>query len=153
MKIEPAGQELFITRAFEAPCELVFKAWTDAKHMARWWGPKGYTNPLCELDVRPGGAILIHMQSPQGVVIPIKGTFEEIVAPERLVFYLSNFEDQAGAPQLEIRNTVRFEQQGSKTKVSLHALILKATPAVAASLAEMEEGWNQSLDRLVEALA
>ena len=149
-RIEGLGQELFITRIFDAPRELVFKVWTDPKHLACWWGPKAYTNPVCELDLRPGGAILIHMTSPDGVVIPTKGVFHEIVPPERLVFALTNFEDESGEPQLEVRNTITFEAQGNKTKLSLHAVVTKSTPAVALSLAGMEEGWNQSLDRLSE---
>jgi uncharacterized protein YndB with AHSA1/START domain len=61
-------RELVITRVFDAPRELVWKAWTDPKHVAQWRGPKDCTNPVCELDVRPGGAILIHMQVPDGAV-------------------------------------------------------------------------------------
>src|SRR5437016_584736 len=82
-------REVVITRIFDAPRELVFKAWTDPKHMAQWWSPKWFTNPVCELDVRPGGAILIHMAGPDGVVYPMKGVFQEIVAPQRLVFISS----------------------------------------------------------------
>jgi uncharacterized protein YndB with AHSA1/START domain len=151
---EPAGspREVFITRIFNAPRALVFKAWTDPKHLAQWWGPKGYTNPVCELDVRPGGAIRIHMRSPEGVVIPSNGIFNEITPPEQLVFTLTNFPDEAGQPQLEVHNTVTFAQEGQRTKVTLRAIITKSAPAVAASLAEMEAGWNQSLDRLSTSL-
>ncbi len=70
--------DLVMTREFDAPRELVFKAWTDAKQTAQWWGPKGFTNPVCELDVRVGGAIRIHMRAPDGVVYPMTGVFEEI---------------------------------------------------------------------------
>jgi len=69
-------QELVLTRVFDAPRELVFKAWTDPKHVAQWWGPHGFTNPVCELDLRPGGAILIHMRGPDGVVYPMTGTYQ-----------------------------------------------------------------------------
>ncbi len=75
-----------ITRTFDSPRELVFKAWTDPKHVTQWWGPHGFTNPVCELDVRPGGAIRIHMRGPDGTVYPMTGTFHEVVEPERLVF-------------------------------------------------------------------
>jgi uncharacterized protein YndB with AHSA1/START domain len=63
-----ADQELIITRVFDAPRKLVFKAWTDPKHVAQWWGPNGFTNPVCELDVRPGGAIRIDMHGPDGTI-------------------------------------------------------------------------------------
>ncbi len=78
-----AKREVLLTRIIDAPRELVFEEWTNPKHMAVWWGPKYFTNPVCEMDVRPGGAILIHMQGPDGVVYPMKGTFHEIVKPER----------------------------------------------------------------------
>jgi uncharacterized protein YndB with AHSA1/START domain len=56
-------RDLTISRVFDAPRGRVFKAWIDANHMAQWWGPQGFTNPVCELDVRPGGAIRIHMRT------------------------------------------------------------------------------------------
>jgi uncharacterized protein YndB with AHSA1/START domain len=59
-------QELVFTRVFDAPRELVFKAWTDPKQVAQWWGPRGFSNPVCELDLRPGGAIRIHMRGRGG---------------------------------------------------------------------------------------
>ena len=79
-------KEVTITRLFDAPRALVFKAWTDPKQLAQWWGPHGFTTPVCEVDVRPGGALLIHMRGPDGVVYPNKGVFHEIVEPDRLVF-------------------------------------------------------------------
>lgn len=58
-----AEREITITRMFDAPRAVVFRAWTDAGQLAQWWGPKGFTNPVCEIDVRVGGAIRIHMRS------------------------------------------------------------------------------------------
>lgn len=144
-------QELVITRVFDAPRALVFKAWTDPKHVAQWWGPHGFTNPVCELDVRPGGAIRIDMRGPDGVVYPVGGMFREIVEPERLValFVLKG----AGA-QLEVLNTVTFAEHDGKTKLTLHAIVVKsAGPEVAGALAGMEEGWRQSLDKFAGYLA
>lgn len=148
------NRELVITRIFDAPRELVFKAWTEPKHLAQWWGPKGFTNPVCELDLRPGGAILIHMTGPDGIVYPNKGIFHEVAPPERLVLTTSAFEDASGQPQLEVLNTITFAEmdKGSKTKLTLRAVVVKSAPAMAASLAGMEEGWNQSLDRLAQEL-
>jgi uncharacterized protein YndB with AHSA1/START domain len=79
-------REITITRVFAAPRALVFSAWTDARHLAQWWGPKGFTNPVCEFDARVGGAIRIHMRGPDGAVYPMKGEIRELLAPERLVF-------------------------------------------------------------------
>lgn len=147
-------QELIITRIINAPPELVFKAWTEPKHLAQWWGPKGFTNPVCELELRPGGSILIQMTAPDGVAYPTKGVVHEFIPPGRLVFTTSTFEDEEGRPQLEVLNTVTFSKlaDSNKTELTLQAVVVKSSPGVAASLAGMEEGWNQSLDRLVEEL-
>ena len=66
-------QELVLNSVFDDPRELVFKAWADPKCVAQWWRPRGFTNPVCELDVRPGGAIRIHMRGPDGTVYPMTG--------------------------------------------------------------------------------
>jgi uncharacterized protein YndB with AHSA1/START domain len=147
-----SDRELVITRVFDAPREHVFKAWTELRHVAQWWGPRGFTNPVCELDARPGGAILIHMRAPDGVVYPVKGVFNEVVEPERLVFTTSGYEDEGGNPQLVVRATVTFAEHDGKTKLTLHVVVVTSTPAVQKALDEMEEGWNQSLDKLAEYL-
>ncbi len=130
----------------------MFKAWTDPKQVAQWWGPNGFTNPVCELDVRPGGAIRIHMRGPDGVVYPMKGVYREIVKPERLVYTNYVFEDEEGKPQLEVLTTVTFEALGAKTKLTVQEKVVKSAPAVETAVAGMEEGMNQSLDRLAEYL-
>src|SRR5579864_2222874 len=84
--------ELVITRVFHAPPEVVFKAWTDPKQMAQWWGPHKFTNPVCEMDVRPGGAWRIVMRGPDGSLHPAKGVYREIVEPERLVMTVNHSE-------------------------------------------------------------
>jgi uncharacterized protein YndB with AHSA1/START domain len=144
----PNPRELVITRLFDAPRELVFKTWIDPQHVARWWGPGGFTNPVCELDARPGGAILIHMTDADGTVYPVKGVFQEIVEPERLVFTTTSFEDAQGNPQLAAVNTVTFAESGGKTKLTLHAVVTKATAEVSDALEGMEAGWSESLDKL-----
>jgi len=144
---QPPHRELVITRIFDAPREIVFKAWTEPERLERWWGPKGFTNPVCEVDVRPGGAIRIHMRGPDGVVYPMTGVFRDIVEPERLVFSSSAL-DKNGNPLFEVLTTVTFSEHGGKTRLKLHASVAKATAAAAPHLAGMDQGWNQSLDRL-----
>src|SRR5437879_6953424 len=100
-----ARHEVRITRIIDAPRARVFKMWTDPKHLAQWWGPKGFTNPVCELDLRVGGALRIVMRAPDGVDYPMGGLFREIVEPERLVF-TATAEDDAGNPLLEALTTV-----------------------------------------------
>lgn len=138
--------ELVITRTLDAPRERVYKAWIDPKQVALWWGPNGFTNPVCELDVRPGGVIRIHMRGPDGTVYPMTGVYQEIVKPERIVFTGSAL-DAAGNSLFEVLTTVTFAGHGSKTTLTLQARVLKSTPAAAPHLAGMDEGWKQSIDR------
>lgn len=145
-------RELTLTRIFDAPRELVFQAWTDPEHLAKWWGPHGFTNPVCEVDLRPGGKILIHMRGPDGVTYPMTGAFREIVAPERLVF-LSAAIDQEGTPVLESLTTVTFAEHGNRqTKLTVHARASGLKPIAAQYLAGMQAGWTQSIERLAEFL-
>jgi uncharacterized protein YndB with AHSA1/START domain len=144
---ESSPWDLVLTRTFEAPRELVFQAWTDPKHMALWWGPDGFTNPVCEVDARVGGAIRIDMRAPNGVVYPMSGRFEEISEPERLVF-ISSALDANGKSMFDILNTVLFEEQSGKTVLTLQARVMKATVEAPQYLKGMEVGWTQSLGRL-----
>ncbi|MGH8400218.1 MAG: SRPBCC family protein [Gammaproteobacteria bacterium] len=141
-------REVTLTRILDAPRELVFKVWTDPQHLAQWWGPHGFTNPVCDVDLRPGGKILIHMRGPDGITYPMTGTFNEIVAPERLVF-LSAALDQDGTPVLESLTTVTFAKHGDRqTKLTVHARARGLKPIAAQYLAGMQAGWTQSLERL-----
>lgn len=144
--------ELVLTRIFDAPRELVFKAWTDAKHVSQWWGPHGFANPICELDLRPGGTMLIHMRGPDGTVYPMTGVYQEVVRPERLVF-TSGALDADGNPLFEVLTTVTFTEESGKTKQILKARVIKRTAQAAPYLAGMEAGWTQSLERLAAYVA
>jgi len=144
---ESAQWDLILTRVFDAPRELLFKAWTDTKHLQQWWGPNGFTNPVCELDTRAGGALRIDMRAPDGVVYPMKGVIEEIIAPERLVFISSALDDK-GDSMFDILNIVTFAAQRGKTALTLQARVIKATAQAPQYLKGMEAGWTQSLDRL-----
>lgn len=152
----PAKQELVLTRILGAPRSLVFKTWTDVKHVARWWGPRGFTSPVCEWEARPGGLIRIDMRGPNGTIYPMKGVFHEIVEPERLVFTSTALEDEHGKPLFEILSTITFEDFNGITKLTLHARLVTKdfvlTPQVAAALAGMEQGWSESLYRLGDEL-
>jgi uncharacterized protein YndB with AHSA1/START domain len=142
------NKELTITRFLNASPALVFKAWTDPKHLAQWWGPKGFTNPVCEVDVRPGGAINIDMTFPDGRSHPMGGTFHEVDEPHRLVFTTRAFDLPDGTYALEVLNTITFEELHGKTKLTVHAKVTKAGPGSEMPIAGMNQGWNESLDRL-----
>lgn len=140
---EPETTELTITRTFDAPRELVFKAWTEPRHMMQWWGPKGYTTPTCEMDVRAGGALRLCMRPSEGSDIEVRGTFREVVAPERLVF--SAIDNAEVASETVI--TVTFEDLDGKTRLTMHQTFAKPEFARGA-----EQGWNGSFDRLADYL-
>jgi uncharacterized protein YndB with AHSA1/START domain len=147
----PERYELNLTRRLDAPRALVFKAWTDPKHVAQWWGPRGFTNPVCEVDARPGGEMRIHMRGPDGSVYPMTAVFKEVVEPERIVFQSAAL-DANGKPMFEVLTTVTLAAQGSKTKLTLTAKVLTMTAVAPQYLAGMEMGWTQSLERLAEHL-
>ncbi len=144
-----AVHELNVTRRFAAPPKLVFAAWLDKKHLAAWWGPKCFTNPVCEADPRPGGAIRIHMRAPDGTIYPMTGKFLEIVPSKRLVFTTAAI-DGEGNPLLETKNTVTFTEVDGGTEMSMHVTVTSSTPVGDQHLKGMSEGWSQSLDRLKE---
>lgn len=142
-----AKRELTITRVLNAPRERVFKAWTDSKELAQWWGPKGFTNPVCEVDLKPGGALRIVMRAPDGAEYPMQGVFREIVPPSRLVF--TNIAvDKDGNHIIEGLTTVTFDEAGGKTKLTLQTRGVAVVDYAAAYLNGMEAGWTQSLEKL-----
>jgi uncharacterized protein YndB with AHSA1/START domain len=144
--------ELTITRVLDAPPETVYNAWTDPTQMARWWGPKNFTNPVCELDVRPGGAWRIVMRAPDGMEYVSAGVYSEVVKAERLVFSNNAF-DREGKSLLEGVTAVTFAAQGAKTKLTVETHVVGKVSFAAQMLAGMEAGWNQSLDRLTDLVA
>jgi uncharacterized protein YndB with AHSA1/START domain len=147
-----AEREIIITRVFDVPRELVWKAWTDPKHLAQWWGPHGFTNPVCEVDERIGGAWRIVMRSPDGSEYPCGGVYREIVKPERLIF-TNDATDKEGNTILEGLTTVILTEHGGKTKLTLQTRAAALVDYATAYLKGMEAGWTQSLERLAEKLA
>jgi uncharacterized protein YndB with AHSA1/START domain len=144
---EPAT-ELVVTRVFDAPRSLVFKVWIQPEHLARWWGPKGFTLLSCETDVRPGGAWVRCMRSPEGTKHIKRGVYREIVEPERLVFTYVN-EDADGRLGPETVVTVTFEEQGAGTRLTLHQTGFEST----SSRDGHEGGWISCLERFADYLA
>ncbi len=148
------AQELTLKRIFDAPVELVFKAWTDPKLISQWWSPREFTIPVCEVNARVGGKLLIVMHGPKNtdfdLDLPMTGIFQEYDPPRRLVFTNQALPDEKGISQLETLCTVTFTEIGRKTEMTLHIIVVKSTPASAGALAGMEMGWNQSLDKLAE---
>jgi uncharacterized protein YndB with AHSA1/START domain len=147
-----AGREFVITRELAAPRELVFKAWTDPGHVARWWGPHKFTNPVCQWDARPGKAIHVVMRAPNGVEHPMGGEFREIVAPERLVF-TANVPDEKGNILFEFLHVVTFVERNGGTLLTVKSRVTKTTAEANKFIGGFETGMTQSLERLEALLA
>ena len=151
---------LVVERVFDAPRELVWKAWTDPESVMRWWGPKGFTSPACQIDLRVGGRYLWCMRSPEGQDLWSTGVYREIVEPERIVC-TNSFADADGNPvpashygitedlPLETLSTLTFEEHEGKTKLTLRT---EGLPA-----GEMRKGanagWNEAFDKLAAYLS
>lgn len=153
-------REIVITRVFDTPRDLVFKAWTDPDHLKRWWGPKVFTTPYCTVDLRVGGLFRYCMRSPDGQDFWGRGIFREIVPPQRLV-YVDEFTDADGNPvpashygmegdwPPETLVTVTFEAEDGRTRMTLrHAGMPAGTHGEMA-----QAGWTESIDRLEAMLA
>jgi len=135
-----ADREIVLTRIFDAPRELVFEVWTKPEHLTHWWGPKGFTLPVCEVDLRPGGAFHFVMRGPDGKNYPFRGAFTKIAPPERLVFQ-GTIHDERGHEAL---TTVTFADEDGRTKVTVHQSYNFESDATRGA----PVGWSQSLDRL-----
>jgi uncharacterized protein YndB with AHSA1/START domain len=117
--------------------------------MAQWFGPRGFTSSVPELDARVGGTLRIVMHGPDGNDYPMKGAFLEVAAPERLVF--TNIAiDNDGNHLLEGRTTVTLTEQGGKTTLTVKSHAVGRVPFAPQMLAGMDAGWNQSIDKLGE---
>jgi uncharacterized protein YndB with AHSA1/START domain len=154
--MEESKKELTLDRTFDAPIDLVWKAWTDSEMISQWWGPRGATTPTCEWEFKVGGNIHIVMLAGEelgplkGQEWPMTGTFTQIDEPKRLVFTTTALRDDK--PMLKNLVTVTFEEQNGKTTMTVHIVVTKVTPEAAGPLQGMEMGWNQQLDKLGEFL-
>ncbi len=147
MTMTTAASVLTLSRNFAAPRDGVFRAWTDAREMARWWGPRGFTAPVCELDPRSNGAIRIHLRGPDGAVHRSRGVIHEFAPPERLAMTMI-VDDASGRILIETFLTATFAARGDKTALGVQVRVVQCAPEFAAARAGMAEGWNQSFDRL-----
>jgi uncharacterized protein YndB with AHSA1/START domain len=143
-----ADGTLVITRVLDAPRTLVFRAWTNPEHMARWWGPRGFTTISSEMDVRIGGKWRRRIRRPDGVDYTAVGVYRDIVAPERLVFTYA-WEDNPEHPRHETVVTVTFIERGEKTELILRQEVFETAEACESH----RGGWSSCLERFAEYLA
>jgi uncharacterized protein YndB with AHSA1/START domain len=144
-------RELVIERVFDAPRELVYRVWTDSRHVAQWWGPNGSTiTTLQSMDVRPGGEWRFIMHAPNGVDYPNRIVFLEVVEPERLVY--SHGSGDNADPGFQA--IVTFADEGRQTRLTLRQVYATAEQReyVAREYHAVELG-NQTLNRFADFLA
>ncbi|MCE9556437.1 MAG: SRPBCC domain-containing protein [Planctomycetes bacterium] len=149
-----------ITRTFDAPRELVWKAWTERDRLMEWFGPKGFTMSVGELDFRPGGTFHYCLKSAEGHAMWGKWVYREIVPPERIVLVSSFSDEQGGKTRhpmaadwpLETLSTTTFSEQNGKTTITIEWSPLNATDAERrmfdSAHAGMNQGWGGTFEQL-----
>lgn len=143
-------RELTITRTYDAPAALLFRAWSQPEHLMRWFGPVGWPVTMCEVDFRQGGRWRMAMTGPGGEQNePFGGAYLEIV-PDRKIVFDNAFE---GNPAKKMVMTVTFEEKGGKTLLTWHTLFL--SPAMKNEYVGMgiEAGAGSGLDQLADVVA
>jgi uncharacterized protein YndB with AHSA1/START domain len=157
---KPEAKEITLIRWFKAPRSLVWKAWTEPAYLTRWWGP--LENPVCQVDLRVGGAYRIVMRSPDGIEFPLTGTFLDLRPPERLVMTMDTTEHPAewqhllntyrgarkdeGIEPLEL--TALFAEQDDGTNLTVVAQFATVGDRDAHLTMGTTKGWGTSFDRL-----
>lgn len=163
---ETLAKPFVMTREFNAPRELVWKAWTEREHMTQWFGPKGFTISTANMDFRAGGSFHYCIKNPQGMEMWGKFVYCEITPPERLTWEFS-FSDKDGGSirhpfskdpwPLSMMNEALFSESGGKTTITLKSYPLDATAEERASFERarggMTQGWTGTFAQLDEFLA
>ena len=143
----PSDREIEMSRLFDAPRELVFEAFTTPEHLSQWFGPRGWSVPLCEIDLRPGGAWRYILRGPNGEEMGMSGVYREIAPPERVVT-TESFDDYPG----ESLNTLRLTEEAGKTRYTVNVLYADKETRDAVLASGMSEGASETLERLAERL-
>lgn len=153
-------RESVITRVFNAPRERVWKVWTEAEHLARWWGPKGFTVVVATLDLRPGGIFHYAVRASSGLEMWGKLVYGDVVAPERLV-YINSFSDKdAGMTRhpmsatwpLEVFNTLTLTEQDGKTTLTMRGGPINATEAERKTFEDARDSVHQGTKGMLDEL-
>ena len=152
-------ERMVITRVFDAPRELVWKAWTDPKYVMQWWGPKGFTSPVCKIDFRVGGKFLFCMRTPDGQEGWNGGEYHEIVPYEKIVSSMYFADSSGNRIELEgteheavegVHDVVLFEDIGNgQTKLTF----IGNEPMKNAIESGQLEGWKETLDKVAVVVA
>ena len=143
----PSDREIEMTRLFDAPRELVFEALTNPDHVPNWFGPRGWSVPVCEIDLRPGGMWRYVLRGPDGEEMGMSGVYREIAAPERLVS-TESFDDYPG----ESINTLTLTEEDGRTRYTVTVLYSSKETRDAMLASGMSEPAAETLERLAEQL-
>src|SRR5580692_10253800 len=139
-----SDREVVVTRVFNAPRRLVFEAWTNPKYVPQWMlGPEGWTMPVCEIDLRAGGAWHFVWRQTSGTEMEMRGVYREITPPDRLVTT-----ESWGADWPETVNTIVLREENGKTTMTLTILYPSKEARENALKAGMKEGMEMTFDRL-----
>ncbi len=145
----PSDREIVMTRVFDAPRQLVFEAWTKPEHLVHWFGARGWSLTICEIELRPGGTYRFVWRGPEGEEMGMGGVYREILPPERLV----STESFVGCvPGKESVNTMILEERNGKTTMTTTIVYPSAEVRDAVIQSGMERGVGESMDRLAEHL-
>lgn len=147
----PSDREIVMTRAFDAPRDLVFEAWTNPEHVRHWWGLRGSTMVLCEADVRPGGSWRYVSTASDGSEVPFTGVYREVTPPERLV-YTEIYDVEpfnSGEPAVTV---VTFTEESGRTLATSTTVYPTKEVRDFVLGTGMEAGAAESYDRLAEHL-
>ncbi len=149
---KPHPQDLRFTRVLKAPRKRVFEAFTRPEHLIHWWAPRPYTMPVCQVDLRPGGAWKYRFRSPEGVEHDAEETFVEVKEPEKLVTE-GSVPGPDGRPFFVMRKTILLEDRGDETALVLEAKILRANPGCEPFLRGAPLGFEGTLANLEDYLS
>jgi uncharacterized protein YndB with AHSA1/START domain len=145
----PSDTEILMTRVFDAPRALIFDAWTNPRHLPHWMlGPEGWTMPVCEIDLRPGGEWRFVWRRSDGTEMAMRGVYREVAPPDRLVST-----ESWGGDWPDTLNTLILTEKDGKTTVANTALYPSKEARDAALKTGMKEGVVVSFNRLAEYLA
>ena len=160
-----SDKDFVISRIFNAPRKDVFRAWTNIKQLNKWWGPRG-SRAVCKGDIKPGGKYRFTMIAPEGDEYPMRGVISEVVPSMRLVYsvdlsehpdkwfdaVLPGWRSLKNRPSINSTNIITFEDSVGKTKVTVRTIFESAAERDALFKFGLNDGWNQSLDKLADML-
>ena len=145
MENNTKDRELLLTRTLNAPIDLVWEAWTDPQHIAKWWGPNGFTNTITTMDMKPGGEWILTMHGPDGTDYKNKSIFKEVIPHKKIVF------DHI-APNFTA--TIEFEARGEQTHLTWHMLFETVEQFIqVVKTFKADDGLKQNIDKLNAYLA